>query len=507
MKAREILERLEYKVVKGDLDKEVLGFSIDSRSVEKGDCFVCIRGVYFDAHSVIDQIAEKEPSVIVVESSWAEDHDLSGISADVVAVPDTRRAKALIAGAYYGHPSEELTVIGVTGSKGKTTTTHMLYQMLGKAGKKAGLIGSNGIFYGGQSVEVANTTPDSEVIQKYFRKMADAGCEYVILEVSSQAVLLRRVEGIRFRLGVFMNIETGDHIGPNEHSSFAEYLDCKKQLLRQSSEAVVNFDDSHLDQILAGLDVPVTGFGHLPQDDDGTARIPDYQLSGEKVEYRGGWPGISFEIKGKLEGSFYVDTPGLFSASNAAAAIACADLLGVPLKAQQEALASIHVPGRLDMVYRSEELSVCVDFAHNGFSMRSLLTALREYKPGRIIAVFGFDGHRDPDRGVEMGEAAGKYADFTIVTTGHNRFESFQDVAEKVIRGLESVHGKYTVIEDRKEAIRTAIMESEPGDLIAVAGFGHEHYQQINGVNIPYNDGEYCRQVVKEWKDKNEGRE
>ena len=506
MKAREILKRLEYKVVKGDLDQEVLGLSIDSCSVEKGDCFVCIRGVYFDAHSVIDQIAEKGPSVIVVDSSWAESHDLSCLGGNIVAVPDTRRAKALIAGAYYGHPADELTVIGVTGSKGKTTTTHMLYQMLGKAGKKAGLIGSNGIFYDGQSVEIANTTPDSEVIQKYFRKMADAGCEYVILEVSSQAVLLHRVEGIRFRLGVFMNIETGDHIGPNEHSSFAEYLDCKKQLLRQSREAVVNFDDGHLEQILDGLDVPVTGFGHVPQDPDDDTHIPDYQLCEEKVEYRDGWPGISFKIKGKLNGSFYVDTPGLFSASNASAAIACADRLGIPAKAQQEALSSIHVPGRLDMVYRSDELSVCVDFAHNGFSMRSLLTALREYRPRRIVAVFGFDGHRDPDRGIEMGEAAGKYADLTIVTTGHNRYESFQDVAEKVIRGLESVNGRYIVIEDRKEAIRTAIMDSQPGDLIAVAGFGHEHYQQINGVNIPYNDGESCLQVVKEWKSEKDKR-
>lgn len=509
MKASSLLKKLDARLECGTPDADVTGLSFDNRLVKPGDCFVCIRGALFDTHDVIDGIAAVRPALIVTARDWADAHAGSMPDANIVSVPDTREAKALIAAAYYGDPAEKLTLIGVTGSKGKTTTTAMIRAILEAAGRPAGLIGSNGAYIGDEEYEVANSTPDSDVIQKFLGQMVSAGCRYAVLEVSSQAELLHRTDGLTFEIGVLMNVQEGDHVGPNEHPSFENYLECKKMLLQQSRIAIVNYDDRHLAQILSGLEMPVLGFGHGPAADSASDRsaedarglqapIPDFVLDGETVVERNGRPSIRFTLHGRRAGEYYVGMPGLFSASNAAAAIACAEVLGLPDEAVRQALEDISVPGRLDMIYQSDDLSVCVDSAHNGFSTRNLLSALREYHPKRIVLVFGCGGNRDVARRSEMGEAAGLGADLSIVTTEHTRFESFDTILKGIEEGLNRVHGNYIVIEDRKEAIRYAILNAEPGDLIAVAGLGHDHYQHIGGKNVPHDDTAWCLKILRE---------
>jgi UDP-N-acetylmuramoyl-L-alanyl-D-glutamate--2,6-diaminopimelate ligase len=509
MIARELTERLDFRLLKGDLSAEVAGLSFDNRTVGPGDAFVCIKGAYFDTHDVIDSIAAAGPSVIVVDEKRAGTLDLADVDTSVIAVSDTRAAKAAVCAAYYGYPADKLTVIGITGSKGKTTSAAMLLETLKRAGLMAGAIGSNGVIIGDDEFEVGTTTPDSDEIQKYLAMMVERGFKYAVIEASSQGLMQHRVDMIDFAAGIFLNIEEGDHVGTNEHPTFENYMHCKGLLLKKSRLAVINSDDPHIDALMEDIDTPFVTFGHASDDgghrDRAGSKInggPDYVISGITPSDRGGDPGESFRIDGKINGDYFVKMPGSFNAMNAAAVIAASNELGIDPKAAEEALADIHVAGRIDMVYRSPELSVCIDSAHNGLSTRSLLTALRAYKPKRLVCVFGCGGNRDVDRRREMGEASGKLADYTIITTEHNRFEKFEDILSGIREGIDPTGGKYRVIEDRKEAIRTAITESEPGDLIAIIGLGHDKYQHVLGKNVPHDDTACALAAVEEWKEK-----
>lgn len=524
MKGSRLLNKINYRVLTGDPDREVQGISVDSRTTAPGDLFVCIRGVNFDAHEHIAEIAEAGASVIVTEDSWWENHEVPEVDASLISVHDTREAKAWIYAEWYGEPSRKMIVIGITGSKGKTTTTHMMEGILHTAGKKVGVVGTNGVIIGGEQHDLANTTPDSQDMQRYLAEMAEAGCEYAILECSSQGLMLHRVDAVDFDFGIFTNIEEGDHVGPNEHSSFAEYLFCKGLMLKKSRVGVVNRDDVHVDQLLQDIETPILFYGHEGRfnvnsregavgdgDQEKTkveAKDPrnienkplSYIISNERVEKINGEPGIRFDVSGRINGEFFEGMPGIFNAENALAAISVTNELGIPAAAMEKALRHLNITGRIDMVYRSADLNICVDFAHNGYSTRNLLAALREYDPRRLICIFGADGNRARSRRTEMGEAAGNGADLSIVTSGHNRWETFEEILPAIKEGLDRTDGEYLVIPNRKEAIRYAIMNRQPGDLIAVIGLGHEHYQEEQGIKYPYSDTEFIQEVLKEQK-------
>ena len=492
MKASELLDRIEYKLVKGNTVSEVTGIAFDNRKVESGNAFVCIKGVYFDTHSVINDIAAKDPSVIIVDEDWLASktsQELDEIDANIVSVEDTRVAKAAVSAAWYGHPSEKMTVIGVTGSKGKTTTTHMIWSILKSAGLKAGMVGTTGGHIGEDDYHFGTTTPDSDKMQEFLGKMVSCGCEYAVVEASSQGLKLSRTDYIDFDYGIFLNIEKGDHISPTEHKDFAEYLDCKRKLLRTSKTSIVNGDDEHIDEMLDGVTGSIVKFGT----EDGY----DYTISDIEEEEKDGAPCVGFRLNGE---EYVIGMPGDFNVGNAAAAVSVADLLGIDKGAVREALINIKVPGRLDMIYRSDELSVCVDYAHNGLSTRNLLKALRAYDPKRIVCVFGCGGNRDLDRRPEMGEASGELADLSIITTEHNRFEEFQDILKGIMEGMNRTSGKYEIIEDRKEAIKHAILDSEPGDLVTILGIGNDGFQHDHGKDIPHDDISYSREMVELWK-------
>ena len=509
MNVAELLERTEYRIVRGDTDAEVTGICFDNRKVREGDAFVCIRGVLFDTHSVIGQITDAHPSVIITDEKWASEQDvadLEELDACIVAVKDTRAAKAVVSAAWYGYPSEKMTVIGVTGSKGKTTTSHMIWSMLCQADMKAGLISTTGGHIGDQSVHFGTTTPDSDKLQEFLKRMADAGCEYAVVEASSQGLKMHRTDMIDFDYGVFLNIEKGDHISPTEHKDFSEYLDCKRKLLRSSRTSIVNGDDEHIDEMFDGVKGKVIRYGS----DAGQGN--DYLVSNVSEIMSDGRPCVSFDLidVSSKSGENYTEAagtdkevligmPGTFNAGNAAAAVIVAKRLGVPDTDIREALKNIKVPGRLDMIYRSDDLSICIDYAHNGLSTRNLLKALRSYRPKRLVCVFGCGGNRDVERRPEMGEASGELADLSIITTEHNRFEDFDDILKGIMEGIDRTTGKYEIIEDRKEAIRHAIMDSEPGDLITILGIGNDGVQHDHGRDIPHDDISYSLEVVDEW--------
>ena len=494
MTVKELLSRISYRIISGSDEAEAYGVSFDNRKVSEGDVFVCIRGVYFDTHSVIREIAEKKPSVIVTDSKWADEVSQGDIEwlrengANVISVEDTRVAKAYISAAWNGYPSEKMTVIGITGSKGKTTTAHMVWSMLLAAGVKAGMVGTTGGHIGDEDIHFGTTTPDSDQMQMFLRKMADSGCTHAVVEASSQGLKLHRTDCIDFDYGIFLNIEKGDHVSPTEHKSFEEYLDCKRMLLRSSKVCIVNGDDPHIDEMLEGVTGKVIRYGY--GEDNG------YVISDVKEGTSDGLPYVSFRLNDSDE--IKIGMPGTFNVGNAASA--CTALMQMDLlsDAAKEALTDIKVPGRLDMVYRSDRISVCVDYAHNGLSTRNLLKALRSYGPKRIVCVFGCGGNRDVDRRPEMGEAAGELADLSIITTEHNRFEEFEDILKGIMAGMKKTSGRYEIIEDRKEAIRHAIMDSEPGDLITILGIGNDGYQHDHGKDIPHDDISFSRQVVEE---------
>ena len=490
MKASELLSQTSYRVLSGSADTEVSGVCRDNRKAKPGDLFICTAGARFDTHddAVVQELYEKGIRVFVAQKPLSCPGD-----ATVLLTENTRSAGAFIYAAWYGHPAERMTVVGITGSKGKTTTTHMLAQILKSAGHNVGTIGTNGAMFGTEMHELSNTTPESEEIQMYLRKMADAGCDTAVIEVSSQGMKQHRADGFVFDYAVWLNIQEGDHIGPNEHESFEDYLFCKAELLNHANVRLVFRDDPFLDAFMKYVKGPVEWFG--------SGADCDYIASDiEKTfDEASGQPGIRFRAGGRLDAEICSNFPGTFNTWNALAACAVADNMGVSTEEMNEGLSQVHIKGRDDMVYRGPRFSVCVDFAHNGASTWSHLSALREYRPKRLVCVFGADGNRSKGRRYGMGEAAGTLADFSIVTSGHNRWETFEAILKDTEVGLHKApHPNYIAIKDRREAIRYAIEHAEEGDLITIIGLGHETWQEEMGVKRHHSDTEYVLEVLQE---------
>lgn len=482
MKLKDLLEGLEYECLQGDDTCEISGVAYDTRKLTKGAAFVCIKGAKLDSHTLVGQALDNGASAFVVE----EPVDVG--NATVIRVKDSRNALAFMAAAYFGHPARELTTIGVTGSKGKTTSTYMIKSILDAAGYKTGLIGSIGAMIGDKKEKTINTTPESYEIQRLFRQMVDAGCKYVVMEVSSQGLMLERTHGFTFDYAIFLNISR-DHISPWEHKSLEEYLYCKSLLFSQCKVGIVNFDDPKHTEILKGHTCQVESFGFLPEAD---IRIADYQIDG-----RPGYMGISYRLEGEMNAGVHVGSPGKFSAyDSAAAAIVCSHL-GIEEKVINDALNQVKIRGRVEAVDIDAPYTVILDFAHNGIGVENLIKAVREYQPNHVIAVFGSDGNRTKIRRADAGEILGKMADLTIVTSNSPRFESLEEINAEIKVGLDRTDGKYEVIPDRRSAIKHAMAIAQPNDMILLIGKGHWDYEEINGVKYPFDE----RVVVSELYD------
>ena len=484
MRLTELLQNLEYICVQGSLDTEVRSVVFDSRKADKDSLFICIKGAVSDGHKYAEDVAAKGASVLVVQ-----DHVAVPEHVTVIKVPDSRYAMACISAAWFGHPAEKLKVIGITGTKGKTTTTYLVKSILENAGHKVGLIGTIEAIIGDKVIPAANTTPESYVVQQYFAEMVEAGCDSVVMEVSSQGLMLHRTAGFLFDLGIFTNIEP-DHIGPNEHKDFEDYMHCKGMLFKQCRVGIVNADDEHLEKVLEGHTCSLETFGFSEKAD---LRAKDLHLVTGK-----GTLGIAYQAEGLMNFPVEIDLPGKFSVYNSLTAIAICRHFGVSVENIQKALKAAKVKGRIEMVKVSDDFTLMIDYAHNAMSLESLLTTLREYEPARLVCLFGCGGNRSKLRRYEMGEVSGRLADLTIITSDNPRDEEPQAIIDDIKIGISKTAGHYVEIADRKEAIAYAIRHGQPGDIIVLAGKGHEDYQEIRGKKYLMDERNLIRDILAE---------
>ena len=489
MKLTKLLERLEYECISGSLDVEVKDVINDSRKVSEGALFICIRGAVVDGHAYVPEVVKKGARVLVVEEMVTVPEDVT-----VIKVKDSRYAMALISAAWFDYPAEKLKVIGITGTKGKTTTTYMVKSILESAGHKVGLIGTIEAIIGDEVIPAKNTTPESCTIQEYFAKMVETGCDCVVMEVSSQGLMLHRTAGIPFEIGIFTNIQP-DHIGPAEHASFEEYMYWKGMLFKQCKIGIVNADDEHLAQVLEGHTCRIETFGFSEK--------ADLRAENPHMVTRPGYLGIDYHVAGLLDMDVEIDIPGRFSVYNSLTAIAICRHFGVEKKDIIEALKKAKVKGRIEMVKVSDEFTLMIDYAHNAMSLESLLTTLREYHPRRLVCLFGCGGNRAKSRRYEMGEVSGRLADLTIITSDNPRFEKPEDIIADIETGIRRTEGKFVRIPDRKEAIAYAIHHGQPGDVIVLAGKGHEDYQEIEGKKYPMDERVLIQEILEEDRRKN----
>ncbi|MCD7866977.1 MAG: UDP-N-acetylmuramoyl-L-alanyl-D-glutamate--2,6-diaminopimelate ligase [Clostridiales bacterium] len=483
-----LLERLAYSCLQGSTDREVTAVVYDSRKATEGCLFLCIRGAVADGHTFASEVAAKGAGTLIVEEPVDVPEDVT-----VILVDDTRYAMAFISAAWFGHPAERLKTIGITGTKGKTTTTYMVKSILENAGYRVGLIGTIEAIIGETCIPANNTTPESYVIQKYFREMADAGCDCVVMEVSSQGLMLHRTQGFVFDYGIFTNIEP-DHIGPNEHRDFDHYLSCKAMLLKQCRVGIVNRDDEHFQRILEGHTCQVETYGFSPEAD---LRAEDARLVGGR-----GYLGIAYHVRGLLDFPVEIDIPGKFSIYNSLTAIAICRHFHVSEEDMIRALKVARVKGRIEMVKASDEFTLMIDYAHNAMALESLLGTLREYHPHRLVCLFGCGGNRSRLRRYEMGEVSGRLADLTVITSDNPRYEEPQAIIDDIKTGMAKTDGKYVEILDRKQAIAYVIHHGEPGDIIVLAGKGHEDYQEIRGKKYPMDERVLIAEILEEDKKK-----
>ncbi|MBE5907863.1 MAG: UDP-N-acetylmuramoyl-L-alanyl-D-glutamate--2,6-diaminopimelate ligase [Lachnospiraceae bacterium] len=481
---KDLLERLDYTVVQGSLDGDITELVYDSRKVTKDCIFVCMKGATFDSHSVAADVVANGAKVLVVEADVDVPED-----ATVVKVADTREALAMLSAAYFDYPGDTLKVIGITGTKGKTTTTYMVKAILENAGYKVGLIGTVETIVGEEHIPALNTTPESYIVQESFAKMRSAGCDVCVMEVSSQGLMMHRVDGFTFEIGIFTNIEP-DHIGPNEHKDFEDYLHCKSLLFQKCKKGIFNKDDEHLEQILEGHTCEVETYGF--------AQNADFYADNMELIHKPGYLGVAYDVKGLENFHVEIPVPGRFSVYNSLTAIAICHHFNVTVENMQKALAVAKAKGRIEMIKVSDEFALIIDYAHNAMALESLLSTLKEYNPGRLVCLFGCGGNRSKLRRFEMGEVSGRLADFTIITSDNPRFEDPLAIMADIETGIAKTNGKHISIADRKEAIKYAIEHGQPGDIIVLAGKGHEDYQEIEGKKYPMDERVLIQEVLQE---------
>ena len=482
MKLADLLKKLKYTCVKGTADVDITTVAYDSRRVERGSLFICIKGAVADGHRFAEAAVNKGASALVVEDDVTVPENVT-----VIRVEDSRYALACISAEYFGNPADKLKVIGITGTKGKTTTTYLVKSILDSAGHKCGLVGTIETIIGDKVIKASNTTPESYVLQDYFKQMVDCGCDCVVMEVSSQGLMLHRTAGFTFEIGIFTNIEP-DHIGPHEHKDFNDYLHCKSLLFKQCRHGIVNIDDKHADYIInnASCDIVTYGFSEKA----------DFRAANTKLVLGKGYLGIDYDLQGKENMRVEIDLPGKFSVYNSLTAIAICSYFGIDSNTICDALKDAKVKGRIEMIKVSDDFTLMIDYAHNAMSLESLLTTLREYNPTRLVCLFGCGGDRSRDRRFSMGEVSGKLADLSVITSDNPRTEEPLAIIDDILVGIRKTTGKYTVIPDRRKAIEWVIHNGQPGDIIVLAGKGHEDYQEINGVKHHLDEREVIAQVL-----------
>ena len=463
MKLKRLLEGLDIRELKADPETEITALCCDSRMAAEGSLFVAVRGYESDGHRFIPSAAERGAAVCVCEQ--APDADIA-----YVLVADSRLALAQLSCNYYGHPSREMTMIALTGTSGKTTSTMLIKHVLEhQPGVKVGLIGTNQNMIGDTVLHAERTTPESIELQELFRRMKDEGCSHVVMEVSSHSLILHRVAGIRFAVGTYTNLSR-DHL--DFHGTMEEYARAKSLLFEnQSDRAVINLDDDWAAFMIAKAAGPVLTY---------SVKDPGADLYADSIELRADGVRYDLHYRGRVQ-PVRLGIPGLFSVYNSMDVIGSCLQLGLSPEAIAAALETAPgVKGRVEVVPTDGDYTVLIDYSHKPDALDKVLRTLREVTPGRLVALFGCGGDRDRTKRPMMAAVAAELADFVIVTSDNPRTEDPQAIIDEILPGLAGFDTPHAAICDRAEAIRYAIDRHEPGDVILLAGKGHETYQEIN---------------------------
>ena len=486
MELKKMLVGLEEIKARGDINLEIKGIEKNSKEVKEGYLFIAIKGFSVDGHKFIEDAIKNGAIAIMVE----EGCDLKSIKipADitVLMVKDTRHALAICSSNFYGNPSSQLKLIGVTGTKGKTTTTFMIKEILEKAGKKVGLIGTIATYINGKKIKDSDrTTPESLELQQLFRQMVDAGVEVVVMEVSSQSLKLHRVDGCKFDIVLFTNFSE-DHISEKEHPDMKDYFNSKLKLFEMCKTGIVNVDNLYTAKV-PGM-FPDNNIVTYGIDNFANVLARDITITNSYVDFRVRIGGRGERVKTGI--------PGRFSVYNSLAAICVAEKFGISTEIIKEALEEVRVPGRSELVDNKKGLTIMIDYAHSPESLENILQATKSYTRGRVISVFGCGGDRDSGKRPIMGEISGKIADYTIITSDNPRTEEPEKIVKQIEEGIKKTKGKYEVIVDRTQAIERAIKIADKKDIIILAGKGHEPYQEINGVKHDFDERVIVRNII-----------
>ncbi len=488
MELKKILVDLEGIKAKGNIDIDIKGIEKNSKEVKEGYMFVAIKGFSTDGHQYVESAIKNGAKCVMLQ----EDCDFNSLNIPeditILIVKDTRKALAICSANFYGNPSRQLKLIGVTGTKGKTTTTFMIKEILEKAGKKVGLIGTIATYINGKKLKDSDrTTPESLELQQLFRQMVDEGVEVCVMEVSSQSLKLHRVEGCQFDIVLFTNFSE-DHISEKEHPDMQDYFNSKLKLFEMCKTGIVNADDLHAAKIPRLF--PESNIVTYGIDNFANVLAKDITITNSYVDFKVKITDRNERVKTGI--------PGRFSVYNSLAAICVAKKFGIDSETIKQALAEVRVPGRSELVDNKLELTIMIDYAHSPESLQNILQAAKSYTRGRVISVFGCGGDRDSGKRPIMGEISGKIADYTIITSDNPRTEEPQKIVDQIEEGIKKTKGKYEVIVDRVEAIKTAIKMANKRDIIILAGKGHEPYQEINGVKYPFDERIIVRDIIKE---------
>ena len=483
MKLNDLVQHISHT---GASETDITAITYDSRKACAGSLFVCLVGAWLDGHTYAESAYQNGCRAFLVEHRV----DLPADAVQIVT-DDTRAALAVIGADFYGNPADELHLIGITGTKGKTTTALLTAAIMTEAGLPCAYIGSNGVDIAGVHEATANTTPESLELHRLFRKMLDAGVRHCVLEVSSQALRHHRVDGVPFEVVAFTNLSE-DHIGPGEHKTFEEYRSWKGQLFKRCDVGVVNIDDENTAALLEGHTCKLVTYGRSEK--------ADYRAEGCELLRTHDFLGVAFHVSGRDNMDVRVNMPGEFSVYNALAALAVGKVLGLPDAAIHDGLGKCVVKGRVELVPISKKFTILLDYAHNEVSTESLLTTLRAYHPHRLVVVFGCGGNRSKLRRYGMGEICAKMADFSILTEDNNRFEKIEDILADIRVGMNKGNpdAKFVEIPDRLDALHYAVDHAQEGDLIAVIGKGHETYRDREGVKTPFLERELLEEYAQQ---------
>lgn len=484
MQLTKLLKNIDYTLLKGKIDIDIKDIYYDSRTIKKDIAFICLVGIDTDGHDYIEEAIKNGSNCIIVCKDITIDADVT-----IIKIKDTRTELSILSANFFDNPADKLIKIAITGTKGKTSTSWMIKSILEQNGDKVGLIGTIGTLIDGTIHSHKNTTPESYQIQKFMRQMVDSNTKYLVMETSSQALKVGRINNIIFDYALFTNLSL-DHVGPREHPTYEDYINSKALLFKQSKIGILNKDDQEFHKMIKQATSQNYTYGQNESN-------LDLNISNIKALNTSSFLGTAFQVTtAKEKITFKVSAPGEFSAYNAASAILLCQLLNIDNQTIQKGLENFKALGRCEIFNINNKFKVIIDFAHNKISMESIIQTIKNYKPNRVITIFGCGGGRSFDRRYELGVISGKLADLSIITTDNPRNDDIDKINNDIKQGVISQHGNYLIIKDREEAITYALKHAQENDIILLLGKGHENYQEIKGIKYNFNEKEIINNFI-----------